>query len=1142
MANTLQSILTHAGLAIVPLRAVKTREQAVAFFKQLGYEIPPGAFGGALTRLSTQAGALIDDVRQLVEASGAEEIASAITDLFGSLDGTVDAIRELHDEIRAAGGNIPDIDDLPGRLTDFLILDFLDRQRPDVHTTLHLLGLIEHEPNPGPGQPMRLINWERLGQFLTEPSRIANDVYNWETDFDVDKFLRRMELTMRATALPGGIYPQTATSQAALGNTTAGLPELRLPILQKGLTAETYSQFGLTLSPAEAQNGKKKGIALLPYLIGTEAFNFEVCDRGELVFESTADIRGVGIVIRPPFDAEGLLGLTSAFSASVKIREKPAKAEEMILIGSSGGTRLSLQGLGIKWFVEGPPEKLDLGFEAEAQALRLVIASGEGDGFLKAILSGLNVQAEARFAVGMTLQSGFTFKGGTKLVLELGTYKNLGVVKIIGLRLTIAPTQDHVGLEAGAHLALNLGPLKAVVENLGLKAALEFRPGNIGVADLDLRFKPPSAIGLVVDASIVKGGGFLYIDEDRGEYFGALELKIGSINIKAIVILSTKVPHGWSLLMLIYSQFPPIQLSWGFTLNGVGGLIGVQHGMQIEELKTGMRTGALDDVLFPENPVVDAPRIINRLRVIFPATPRALVVGPMLELGWSTPTIMKIRMGLLFQIDNVFGGDRPASIKRIILIGQLLIQLPPEVGEEAVLLKLLVDFYGYYDFDINRLEFAARLRDSHVMKLPLSGMLFLRAEFGEKPTFILSAGGFHPNFKDLPADIPSPIDRLEIKFNIDIVEIRAQKYFAVTAASVQTGASIEVNASVGPVDISGWLGYDAIFYFKPRFFFEVDIRAGVLVKYRGHRLGGITLKLHLEGPGKWRARGSVTFSIFWWDIEKGFDVSWGKDPEIEQIKTNVSLLMEKALADKANWRAQLPQGGESVVTLQIAADETAVLAHPLGQLQVSQRVAPLDLELQRFGNTEVEGASKFSVTDLTVSGHQFTSDPALEFFARSHFVNMSDEEKLTSPSFEKFSSGVTVGSDDFSAPDEVIDADLEFETKYIDFTSSVPRVVNAGRVPLGISKAAFMAQMQHGAAAKSAIRSTHPLRPRTPRKIKLSEPGLQVASTDTQASTVELLGLSRVTSALAEQEARKVLGKDSLRLSHMVVEEYELSQ
>ena len=363
MPHALQSILTQVGLAIAPLRAIDTPEKAAAFFRLLGYEISPSAFGGALPALATQAGELAGAVGLLAGASGEGGVAAALFNFTSRVRATIDAIGQLHVELQAGGGaGIPNLEDLPRRLTDFLVLDYLDLHDSGLHETLHFLGLIEHEPNPIPEQATRLINWDRFGRILTEPSGIANDVYRWETDFDVNRFLTRMEKMMRASGLPGGIYPQSATAQAALGNAEAGLPELRFPVLQKGLTPETYSQFGITFSPAEAQGGKKKGLALLPYLSGATEFDFGVCDRGELVFESTADIRGVGLAIRPPFSVEGLSNLTGAFDASIKVREKPSHAEETILIGSRGGSRLSIQGLGIKWFAGGPPEKAGSGF------------------------------------------------------------------------------------------------------------------------------------------------------------------------------------------------------------------------------------------------------------------------------------------------------------------------------------------------------------------------------------------------------------------------------------------------------------------------------------------------------------------------------------------------------------------------------------------------------------------------------------------------------------------------------------------------------------------------------------------------------------------------------------------------------------
>ena len=306
MANSLQSLLTHVGLALAPLRALTAPAQAATFFRSIGYDIPPGAFGGALTTLSARSNDLAAAVAALAQATSDADVAVEIANTFARLAGTVDAIGALHVQIKAGGGaGLPNIDEFPQRLTDFMVLDLVEQRLPDLHSALHLLGLIEREPSPGAGQSSRLINWNRFTQILQSPGQIANDVYRWDTDFDIDRFLGRLELAMRAAALPGGIYPQSSTAQGALGNATSGLRELRLPILQKGVTPETYSQFGITFSPAEAQGGKKNGVALLPFITGASSFDFTVCDRGELIFESTGDIRGIGIVVRPPFDAHG---------------------------------------------------------------------------------------------------------------------------------------------------------------------------------------------------------------------------------------------------------------------------------------------------------------------------------------------------------------------------------------------------------------------------------------------------------------------------------------------------------------------------------------------------------------------------------------------------------------------------------------------------------------------------------------------------------------------------------------------------------------------------------------------------------------------------------------------------------------------
>lgn len=64
-------------------------------------------------------------------------------------------------------------------------------------------------------------------------------------------------------------------------------------------------------------------------------------------------------------------------------------------------------------------------------------------------------------------------------------------------------------------------------------------------------------------------------------------------------------------------------------------------------------------------------------------------------------------------------------------------------------------------------------------------------------------------------------------------------------------------------------------------------------------------------------------------------------------------------------------------------DESSVV-HPVGQLSIGQRVQPLDVEIQKFGDTP-----------------DADDGESHDYFAPAVFQDMSDSEKLDAPSFEK---------------------------------------------------------------------------------------------------------------------------------------------
>src|SRR5207247_6487 len=122
--------------------------------------------------------------------------------------------------------------------------------------------------------------------------------------------------------------------------------------------------------------------------------------------------------------------------------------------------------------------------------------------------------------------------------------------------------------------------------------------GSLGAFDLGFGFRPPSGLGFVVDAGPVVGGGYVFFDPKEEEYAGILQLEFsGTFALKAIGLLTTKLPDGrkgFSMMLIITAEFSPIQLSYGFTLNGVGGALGLNRTMTTEVLSSGIHSGGLE--------------------------------------------------------------------------------------------------------------------------------------------------------------------------------------------------------------------------------------------------------------------------------------------------------------------------------------------------------------------------------------------------------------------------------------------------------------------------------------------------------------------------------------------------------------------
>ena len=71
--------------------------------------------------------------------------------------------------------------------------------------------------------------------------------------------------------------------------------------------------------------------------------------------------------------------------------------------------------------------------------------------------------------------------------------------------------------------------------------------------------------------------------------------------------------------------------------------------MRLDVLRTGVKTGALNSVLFPKDVVANITRIVSDLKQIFPIEVNHFLIGPMAKIGWGS-SILTLELGLLLDI------------------------------------------------------------------------------------------------------------------------------------------------------------------------------------------------------------------------------------------------------------------------------------------------------------------------------------------------------------------------------------------------------------------------------------------------------------------------------------------------------------
>ncbi len=1009
--GTLEVIARELASALAPLEEKLTGPSTAQFLSELGVRLPGGyaTAANAISTTAVKAAALPPLVVKLVtaiETEDASKILGASVPLIKAIAQVIDAISALEPALDAAvstaAGLTPtqrtyleqQVAELPGRLLEWLVLEYLHERSAAVFTALTLLGIVAETPVPGvPGDPVRPAQLRRelriglLVTMLTAPEDYLRTAFRFgEPGFDgmalfapLAKFLDSLDLAVDL------ITPPT------------GPPILEAYVLRLS-TDQTVSPPALTALlrvPATRDVTFTIPLGALWSITVTVGARFEAGIAASIRFP-------LELRITPPSGSVAL-----DLDVGLQATKTP---DPMVLLGEAGGSRLELMkfsaGLGVSGSAGiGQPVEIEPRIRMALEGGRLVIDFSNADGFIGTVAGGFGIDANLDLAALWSPSKGLQIEGSGGIEVAVPTHIQLGPIEIVTLYLRVSIADDGgrpaVPIELSGAFSANLGPLQAAVDRIGVVAKLTFPPdgGNLGPLDLGFAFKPPNGIGLSVDAGIVKGGGYLYIDTERGEYAGVLELDIANIvSVKAIGLITTRMPDGsdgFSLLIVITAEFGAgFQLGFGFTLLGVGGILGLHRTTNLPALVEGVRTNAIASVMFPQDVVANAQRIISDLKAFFPPQQGTFVIGPMAKIGWGTPTLASLSLGIVIEIPG-----------NIAILGILRVALP---ADEAAIIVLQVNFLGAIEFDKKRFYFFAAIYDSRILFLTIEGEMAVVAAFGDDAVFVLSVGGFHPDFDPPPLPVPVP-KRIAVSIvDLPWAKIRVEGYFAVTSNTLQFGARLDLRLGFEDFGIQGHLAFDALFIFSP-FSFIIAISASVSLRVFGFDVFTIRLSFKLSGPTPWRARGTGYLSILFWDIEVDFDETFGdkKDPALPEV--SVLPLLEAEYAKLENWRALLPPNASPLVALrELDPLADTLVLHPVGTLQVTQRLLPLGESISKLGNARSKDVKR-AVLEVDDSGLAKRGD-VVESFAPAQFNDLKDAERLSRKSFEPGHGGIELSA------------------------------------------------------------------------------------------------------------------------------------
>ncbi len=1007
-AGTLERLALLLGDALGPL-SKQLHDDPGALLARLGVAIDDAVLAPAV-HAATQVAAAATDLTTATAALNvsinADQSLSITTNgamVISKIAAVLDALGSFRASISTALSGLPAaqrnranalLADLPQRVLSLLVVDTLKTKLPQWTAVLVLAGLIDLRNDPGvptdrmfPAYPALAVRWDRLGRFVTDPLSLLRDAYGFGLPTFDGVVLLDLLVQLFDTGDPRDARPYVTTG-------ASGARVLQAP------------SFVLAVEGGQLVFPQRLG------LDGATDVTLPLADRSSAVFAVSGKIPtgsqlrlapSLQVTISPPAGATANLNASATITAGVA-------GHPVTVLGFTGVGGISVEtvsatmSLTAGW--NGTAASGELGIGVSTAGTRLNIELAEVGALLSALLPQGTLGAA--FDLGLDLAGGkVRLRGGAALTATFPVHASVGPVEVQSITVGLGIGGGGLPIELSTSLRTTLGPLDIVVDRIGVTLNVDAPSGggNLGPLAIAPRLRPPSGLGISLDAGPAQGGGYLAVDPSGNRYAGVLQFKLSFIAVTGYGIYEQAPGGSPSFVAVIGVRFwPGIQLGFGFALTGVGGMVGLNRRVNTDLLRERLASGAAGNVLFCDDPVRNAPTLLGDLQAFFPQ-PGGFIVGPTLQISWLSP-IVRLDVALVIELPGP---------SKIVILGSLKVLIGAD--ETQALLYLRMDFLGVLDFQQRLVSVDAFLVNSHALGIfRLTGGMAFRLSYGDNPYVLLTIGGFHPRFDPGPLNLPV-IPRVGASLDVCVVAhiyLRLELYVAFTPNTLQLGAHVEAGLEFGPISAHGYLQFDALIQFRP-FAFDVAFAAGFSIDVFDLSLANVTVRGSITGPGPVVVHAQASVRRLFIKVSGSATFQLGADDaDNPRPIPSIVTALEPELSRPENLRAS----GDDPDVVLAAATGAGLLVSPRGGLIWEQKRAPLQTLVDRFEGAPLDGQHQLV---LQIPPGWNPSDET-DWFSPGSFtaLDLGSSQTLNNATFQELRSGVRLGvGADVTAPTTV---------------------------------------------------------------------------------------------------------------------------